>query len=119
MRYSSVESTEVAPRRLRRRLGFLVWHRCRRPALERTTLPLAVILNRLAADFFVLMPLGRRINNQLSFKKSAEYRSPSYTKQAVIFAYLASISAIQTVCRDTSPRLGEKSYLCSVPGVPL
>jgi hypothetical protein len=34
-------------------------------------LPLAVILKRLATDFFVLMPLGRRII--YSFKKSAQY----------------------------------------------
>jgi hypothetical protein len=43
------------------------------PALERRTFPLAVILNRLATDFFVLMPLGRRINHFLLFKKSAQY----------------------------------------------
>ena len=49
----------------------------RRPALLRRTLPRAVILKRLIADFFVLMPLGRRIY-QLS-KKSAHYmdRPPS------------------------------------------
>src|SRR5438045_213527 len=64
MRYSSVECTVVVPRRLRRRLGRLVWARCRRPAEERNTLPVAVILNRFAADFLVLMPLGRRIKNE-------------------------------------------------------
>lgn len=83
MRYSSVVSTPARPRRLRRRLGLLAWHKWRRPALERSTLPLAVILNRLAADFFVLMPLGRRIN-QLSFKKSAQYMTLPQVKQAVI-----------------------------------
>ena len=61
MRYSSVACTAEVPRRFRRRLGFFVWQRCRRPALARSTLPPAVILNRLAADFFVLMPFGRRI----------------------------------------------------------
>ena len=69
MRYSSVEWTVVVPRRLRRRLGLLVWHKCRRPALERMTFPLAVILNRLATDFLVLMPLGRRINKSAFFQK--------------------------------------------------
>ena len=73
MRYSSVLWTAVVPRKPRRRFGLLVWQRCRRPALLRMTLPLAVILNRLAADFFVLIPLGRRINQFLS-KKSAQYR---------------------------------------------
>src|SRR6516162_6871371 len=74
MRYSSVASTAVNPRKDRRRLGFFVCARWRRPALERRTLPLAVILNRLATDFFVLMPLGRRINQILLFKKSAQYK---------------------------------------------
>jgi hypothetical protein len=36
----------------------------------RITLPVPVILNRLATDFFVLMPLGRRINQ--SFQKERE-----------------------------------------------
>ena len=69
MRYTSVAWTVVVPRRLRRRLGFLVWHKCRRPALERMTFPLAVILNRLAADFLVRMPFGRRISRLIVFRK--------------------------------------------------
>src|SRR5215469_7926795 len=73
MRYSSVASTAVLPRKPRRRLGFLVCIKCRRPALRRSTFPLAVILNRFATDFFVLMPFGRRINQFLLFKKSAQY----------------------------------------------
>src|SRR5579862_2282970 len=84
MRYSSVASTRVNPRKERRRLGFLVCARWRRPALERRTLPLAVILNRLATDFFVLMPLGRRINQILLFKKSAQYKYPHANTQEVI-----------------------------------
>ena len=55
-------------------LGCLVSPRWRRPARERMTLPLAVILNRLATDFFVLMPLGRRININFLSKKSAQYK---------------------------------------------
>src|ERR1051326_6102950 len=73
MRYSSVAWTLVLPRKARRRLGLFVCIRCLRPALRRSTFPPAVILNRLAADFFVLMPLGRRISHQVSFKKSAQY----------------------------------------------
>jgi hypothetical protein len=69
MRYTSVECTVVVPRRLRRRLGLLVEHKCRRPALERMTFPLAVILKRLAADFLVRMPFGRRINQLTCFQK--------------------------------------------------
>src|SRR6266550_4449573 len=61
MRYSSVESTRVVPRKDRRRLEFLPCSKWRLPARERSTLPLAVILNRLAAAFLVLMPFGRRI----------------------------------------------------------
>src|ERR1041385_3994503 len=66
MRYTSVESTAVSPRKPRRRLGFLPCAKCRRPALERNTFPFAVILNRFATDFLVLMPFGRRINQILS-----------------------------------------------------
>ena len=94
MRYSSVEWTEVLPRRLRRRLGGLLWHRWRRPALERKTLPLAVILNRLAADFFVLMPFGRRISI-FSFlsKKSAQYSKGTPWNQAVFLVNFRQIPA--------------------------
>jgi len=40
----------------------LPWSKCRFPARERRTFPRAVIFKRFAADFFVLMPFGRRIN---------------------------------------------------------
>src|SRR5580658_11297379 len=73
MRYASVGSTTVAVPRLRRRLGVLVCNKCRLPARMRRTLPPAVILNRLATAFFVLMPLGRRIS-VLFFEKDAQYR---------------------------------------------
>ena len=69
MRYVSVEWTAVEPRKLRRRFGLLPWQRWRRPALLRMTLPVPVILNRLATDFFVLIPLGRLINFTLFFGK--------------------------------------------------
>jgi len=42
------------------------------PVLERNTLPLAVILNRFATDFFVFLALGRRIN-QTCFLKDEEF----------------------------------------------
>jgi hypothetical protein len=43
-------------------------------------------LNRLAAAFLVLMPLGRRIKiNQLSLKKSAKYSQPFEGKQGLIW----------------------------------
>lgn len=61
MRYTSVGSTTTVPPMERRRFGFLPWSRWRFPARARNTLPLAVILNRFATDFFVLMPFGRRI----------------------------------------------------------
>jgi hypothetical protein len=48
--------------RLRRRFGLLVWSKWRLPARMRMTFPEAVILNRFATDFFVLMPLGLRIS---------------------------------------------------------
>jgi hypothetical protein len=67
-----VGSTPVKPRNERRRLGFLDCAKWRRPALERITFPPAVILKRLATDFLVLMPLGRRIN-VLSQKEQALY----------------------------------------------
>ena len=61
MRYVSVGSICVAEPSLRRRLAFLWANKWRRPARERMTLPLAVILNRFATDFFVLIPFGRLI----------------------------------------------------------
>src|SRR5437899_3205984 len=69
MRYSSVEWTLVVPVKARRRLGFFVCSRWRLPARERRTFPPAVILNRLAADFLVLMPFGRLIKSINSFQK--------------------------------------------------
>ena len=61
MRYTSVGSTTTVPPMERGVWGFCLWSRWRLPARARNTLPLAVILNRFATDFFVLMPLGRRI----------------------------------------------------------
>jgi hypothetical protein len=83
MRYSSVGWTSVVPVKPRRRFGFLVWSRWRLPARERKTLPLAVILKRLAADFFVLIPFGRRINQIQFLKKSAQYTDAARWKQGV------------------------------------
>ena len=83
MRYSSVLSTTTVPLRPRRRFGFLPCNRWRFPERERNTLPPAVILNRLATDFFVLMPFGRRIIIELLFEKSAKYRWMTYPVQAV------------------------------------
>lgn len=65
----SVGCTVVVPLSARRRFGFLVWSKWRLPARERKTFPLDVILNRLATDFLVLMPLGRLINKSAFFQK--------------------------------------------------
>jgi hypothetical protein len=55
------------------------------------TLPRAVILNRLATDFFVLIPLGRLINCSLSFQKNAKYRSFCPAKQGVILGHFGNL----------------------------
>src|SRR5439155_6375109 len=57
----SVGPRSDALRSERRRLEFLPWSKWRRPAPRNRTLPVPVILKRLATDFLVLMPLGRRI----------------------------------------------------------
>lgn len=57
----SVGARIEAFRNERRRLGLLPWSKCRRPAPWNNTFPFADILKRFAADFFVLVPLGRRI----------------------------------------------------------
>src|SRR5208337_4000798 len=57
----SVGPMSDALRRERRRLELLPWHRWRRPAPRKRILPVPVILNRLLADFLVLIPLGLRI----------------------------------------------------------
>jgi hypothetical protein len=59
----------VVPLSDRLRFAFLVWSKWRLPALERRILPLAVILKRLATDFLVLIPLGRRINQSVFVQK--------------------------------------------------
>jgi hypothetical protein len=46
----------------------------------------AVILNRLATDFFVLMPLGRRIILNSLSKKSAQYRCGVTVKQGIFWS---------------------------------
>src|SRR6266404_1212496 len=86
MRYASVESTTAILPKRRRRFEFLVASKWRLPACGRRTLPRAVILKRLATDFFVLMPLGRRIISQLSFEKSGQYRNRTPRTQAVFWA---------------------------------
>src|SRR5882762_5273136 len=73
--------TALLPRR-RRRLEFLPCSRWRLPAWLRMTLPVPVILNRLVTDFFVLMPLGRRINLLFQLQKGAHYTQRMNAKQA-------------------------------------
>src|SRR5687767_3397401 len=69
MRYVSVESTCLAVPSERRRLAFFVAIRWRFPARKRITLPVPVILNRLATALRVLIPFGRRIS--ITFSKRA------------------------------------------------
>ena len=64
MRYASVGETTADLPSARRRFGLLPASKWRLPAWERITLPLPVILNRLATDFFVLIPFGRLIKSQ-------------------------------------------------------
>src|SRR5207302_120635 len=90
MRYSSVGCTAVVPLKPRRRFGFFVCSRCRLPARGRNTLPLAVILKRFAADFFVLIPFGRRIIQSNLFKKSAQYTGVGRSKQGLFQPKLRS-----------------------------
>src|SRR5260221_10402481 len=73
--------TALLPRR-RRRLEFLPCSRWRLPAWLRMTLPVPVILNRFATDFFVLMPLGRRINLLIQLQKGAHYTQRRQPTQA-------------------------------------
>ena len=88
MRYTSVGWTVVVPVSPRRRFGFFAWSRWRLPARERNTLPPAVILKRLATDFFVLIPLGRRIIQSNLLEKSAQYTDAGRWKQGVFSADL-------------------------------
>ena len=86
MRYLSVGSTSLAVPKERRRLELLCAKRCRRPARERMTLPVPVILNRFATAFLVLFPRGRLIKIFILFlKKSAQYKKPGRDRQEVIW----------------------------------
>jgi hypothetical protein len=89
MRYTSVGWTVVVPVSPRRRFGLFVCSRWRLPARERNTLPPAVILKRLAADFFVLMPLGRRIIQSISSQKERAIYEPGVLEARGIFRYLS------------------------------
>jgi hypothetical protein len=51
-------------------------------------LPVPVILNRLDTDFFVLMPLGRRINLNFSIAKEREIYAADGAEASLIFGYL-------------------------------
>src|SRR5262249_57149152 len=104
MRYSSVGCTKVVPVKPRRRFGFFVCSRWRLPARGRNTLPLAVILKRLAADFFVLIPFGRRIIQTNFFKKSAQYTDASRSKQGLFSADLIA-ERILHVAADVMRRI--------------
>jgi len=80
----SVLSTVFAVPKLRRRLAFLLDNKWRLPARDRSTLPVAVTLKRLATAFRVLIPFGRRIFH-LSYQKSANYRHPPPSLQVVFW----------------------------------
>ena len=81
-------------RRWRRRLGFLVWARWRLPAWWNRTLPVPVILNRLDTDFFVLMPLGRRINLNFSIAKEPKLYVATGVEASAIFELIKSQHAM-------------------------
>jgi hypothetical protein len=53
------------------------------------TLPVPVILNRLATDFFVLMPLGRRINFIISIAKGRALYVKAQAEASAIFVQLS------------------------------
>src|SRR5688572_32262979 len=116
MRYSSVESTTTVPPMERRRFGLLPCSKCRRPARARSTLPLAVILNRFATDFLVLMPLGRRINAELSLTKRARNISawPPSTQALFSLSLLYShVSAREPVCPSPQPSPRGRGRSCA------
>src|SRR5208283_123312 len=110
MRYASVESTVAAPRRWRRRLGFLVWARWRLPAWWNRTLPVPVILNRLDTDFFVLMPLGRRINLNFSIAKEHKLYVATGVEASAIFELIKSQHADGRANLPVCPNLVVSRY---------
>jgi len=63
MRYTSVDPRVEAFRSDRDRFELLPCIKWRLPAPRNMTLPVPVILNRLATAFLVLTPLGRRIDD--------------------------------------------------------
>src|SRR6185295_7974431 len=98
MRYVSVLSTSLEVPSERRRLGPLPASKWRFPARDRMTLPVAVILKRLATDFFVFIPFGRRI--KFPVKMSAKYRrhpSPAQVERLTFF------DTLRQPCRERRP----------------
>jgi hypothetical protein len=83
------------------------------PARGRNTLPLAVILKRLAADFFVLIPFGRRIIQSNFFKKSAQYTDTGRSKQGLFSADLiAERVLLNHVAADVRRRTNFQGVTC-------
>ena len=82
----------MVPVKPRRRFGFFVCNRWRLPARGRNTLPLAVILNRLAADFFVFIPFGRRIIQSNFFEKERAIYGCGLLEARAISAEVAKLS---------------------------
>src|SRR5271170_5067174 len=87
MRYSSVLSTCFILARWRLRLRFLLPARWRRPDWEVMTLPVAVILNRLATAFLVLrraMALGITIFLPIGRKRCRLVRAVSVFRGGIV-----------------------------------
>jgi len=89
---------------LRLRLELLHSSRCRLPAFDRMTFPVAVSLNRLATDFLVLLRamafgMGRGQSQSVSrkatgkFEKTARLRAPLFFSLLAIRASLARLPA--------------------------
>ena len=83
IRSSSAADNPATLRSPRRRLGLLLCSKCRRPEWDRSTLPVAVILKRLATALRVLADLGRRITCCFPTKKSANYRNLQDPNQVI------------------------------------
>ena len=101
-RSSSDRSRIVDVPSRRRCFGLLQLSKCRLPWRLRTTLPEAVILNRLATDFLVFWFLARRIALDLR-RKTAKYRDAPHGVQALFWAKLAKVSCVMPPHRHIAP----------------
>src|SRR6185436_20839147 len=119
MRYASVEDTTADLPRRRRRFGPLPASKWRLPACDRMTFPEPVILNRLATDFFVLIPFGRLIVQLLNKRaRNIEVKGKGSKGFSPVFFALSGNLPITEKSRAGRGELYSSAFPANPPATP-